>query len=69
MKIKTLHTNDERDVDDLKVVAYEEYDKYGKLKTNKYVEFMIQSARPWKDFMPIRDFKRLNPKVKVAGLN
>lgn len=69
MKIKTLHTNDEREVEDLKVVSYDEYDSQGNMTTNKYVEFMIKSARSWKDFMPVKDFKRLNPTVKVAGLN
>jgi len=69
MKIYNLHTRDERDVEDLKVVAYDEFDKHGKIKTNKYVEFMIKSARSWKDFMPLKDFQRLNPKIKLTTNN
>ena len=69
MKIFNLHTKDLRDVDDVKVVAYDEYDKNGKSCSNKYVQYTIISARPWTDCMPIRDFKRLNPKIKLAGLN
>ena len=29
MKIRNLHTKDTREVEDLKVIAYEEYDKDG----------------------------------------
>ena len=69
MKIRNLHTKDTREVEDLKVIAYEEYDKFGKMKNNKYVQYTIVSARPWIDCMPVKDFKRLNPKIRVAGLS
>ena len=69
MKIRNLHTKDTREVDNIKVVAYEEYDKKGVMRNNKYVQYTILSARPWTDCMPVKDFKRLNPKIRVAGLN
>ena len=69
MKIRNLHTKDTREVDNIKVVAYEEYDKKGIMRNNKYIQYTIVSARPWIDCMPVKDFKRLNPKIRVAGLN
>lgn len=69
MKIFNLHTKDLRDVEDVKVVAYDEYNKDGKLCSNKYVQYTITSDRPWTDFMPVKQFKKLNPDVVVAGLN
>jgi hypothetical protein len=69
MKIYNLHSKNTREVEDLQVVSHREYDVYGKLQTNRYVEYMvIGKNRKWKDFMPVRDFKKLNPKVKVKGL-
>ena len=69
MKIQNLHTKDMREVEDLKVVTYEEFDKSGKARNNKYVQYTIVSARPWTDFMPVKQFKKLNPDVEVIGLN
>ena len=70
MTIYNLHSNAAREVEDLKVIAHDEYDKNGKMRTNRYVEYtVIGKNRTWKDFMTIRDFKRLNPKVVVKGLN
>ncbi len=69
MKIFNLHTNDERDVEDIKVVTYEEYDKNGKMKNNKYVQFTIISDRSWTDFMPVSKFKKLNPKVNLLDIS
>ncbi len=50
----------------MKVAAHKEYDKKGKKRTNRYVEFTVLGKnRKWKDFMPIKDFKRLNPDIKI----
>ena len=69
MKIFNLHTKNKKEAEDFKVVAHEEYDKYGKLQTNKYVEFTIVGKnRSWTDFMPIKEFKKRNPEIKVKGL-
>lgn len=71
MKIFNMHTNDQREVKDLKVVTYEEYDKSGKMRTNRYVQYTVigNGDRTWTDFMPIKNFKKLNPTVVVAGLS
>lgn len=71
MKIFNLHTKDERDVADLKVVAYDEYDKKGKMRTNRYVQYTIlgKGDRTWTDFMPVKEFKKLNPTITVSGLD
>ncbi len=73
MKIFNLHTNDERNVEDVKVVAYDEYDKNGRIRTNRYVQYTVLgnpgSNRAWTDFMPVKNFKKLNPNITVEGLN
>lgn len=69
-KIFNLHSNNTREAEDFKVVSHEEYDKYGKLQTNTYVEYtIIGKNRKWEDFMPVKEFKKLNPKVAVKGLS
>ena len=66
MKIKGLHTNNLQEAKNLQKTSHEEYDKYGKLKSNHYVEFtVVGKNRTWKDFMPLKDFKRLNPKITI----
>lgn len=66
MKIYNLHSKNKKEIKDLKKSSYKEYDEDGKLKTNHYVEFeVIGKNRTWKDFMPIEDFKRLNPSISV----
>lgn len=66
MKIFNLHSSDEKTVENLKVIDHEEYDKNGQLQVNTYVEYtVIGKNRKWTDFMPINDFKKLNPKVKI----
>ena len=69
-KIFNLHSNGTRDATDFQVISTEEYDKHGKPKTNLYVQYtIIGKNRTWPDFMPVKDFKKLNPKVKVKGLD
>jgi hypothetical protein len=59
-----------REVKDLQIVTHEEYDKNGKLKKNRYVQFtVIGKQHEWPDFMTIREFKKHNPTVIVDGLN
>lgn len=70
MKIYNLHSKDSKEVEDIKIVSHEEYDKKGKSVVNKYVQYtVIGKNRTWADFMPVKDFKKLNPKVKIKGLN
>ena len=70
MTINNLHSSGPKEVEDLKVVAHQEYNKNGKMRTNRYVEYtVIGQNRQWTDFMSIRDFKRLNPTVTVKGLD
>lgn len=71
MDIYNLHTSDKRHVEDLQVVAYEEFTKSGKKRTNRYVQYTVigNGDRTWTDFMSIKDFKRLNPDVTVKGLD
>lgn len=55
-------------VKNLKLTSHEEYDKSGKLKVNKYVEFMVVGKnRTWPDFMTIKDFKKLNPSLEIKN--
>jgi len=69
-KIFNLHSNDTKEADDFKVISSEEYDKYGKKVVNKYVQYtVIGQNRTWPDFMSVKEFKKLNPKVEVKGLN
>ena len=69
-KIFNMHSNDTKEADDFKVISSEEYDKYGKKVVNKYVQYtVIGNNRTWPDFMPVKEFKKLNPKVEVKGLN
>lgn len=66
MKIKTQHSKTIKKVEDVKVTSYEEYDKYGKEKTSKYVEYtVLGNNRSWTGFMPLDKFKKLNPKVNI----
>ena len=70
MQIYNLHSQDTRKAKDFKVIVNEEYDKNGKLRKNRYVQFtLIGKHRQWPDFMAIKDFKRLNPTVTVKGLD
>lgn len=70
MKIFNLHSNNTREAEDFKVISNEEYDKYGKKVVNKYVQYtIIGKNRTWPDFMPVKEFKKLNPKVEVKGLS
>ena len=65
-KIFNLHSNDEKNVKDLKAVIHKEYNKNGKMQKNKYVEFtVIGNNSEWRNFMPFKDFKKLNPDVKI----
>lgn len=69
MQIFNLHTKNKREAENFKVVSHEEYDKKGKLQTNQYVEYtIIGKNRTWTDFMPVEDFKKRNPEIKVKGL-
>ena len=66
MEIYNLHSNDKKKIKNLKVASHKEYDKKGKQQTNQYVEFtIIGNNRQWKDFMPLKDFKRLNPEINI----
>ena len=66
MKIFSLHSNKTREIKGLKRTKHKEYDKNGRLRTNHYVEFtVVGNNRQWKDFMPVKDFKRLNPKISI----
>lgn len=66
MKIKDLHSKKVREAENLKLTKHKEYDKKGKLRINDYVEFtIIGNNSKWKDFMSLKDFKRLNPKIKI----
>lgn len=70
VKIYNLHSNATRVASDFKVITNEEYDEEGLLKTKTYVEYtIIGNNRTWPDFMPVNDFKRLNPDVTVKGLD
>ena len=69
VKIFNLHSNGPREAKDFKVMAHEEYDQHGKLRTNRYVEYtIVGNNRSWTDFMSVRAFKKLNPTVPVEGL-
>lgn len=69
MHIYNAHSKDKREVKDLTVVAHEEFNKKGKLQTNRYVQYtVIGNSREWPDFMTIKEFKKYNPDVKVEGL-
>lgn len=69
-KIFNLHSNNIKEAKDFKVMSHEEYDKHGKTQTNTYVEYMIIGKnRKWEDFMTVKDFKKLNPRVAVKGLS
>jgi len=53
-------------VKDLRATSHEEYDKWGKLRKNHYVEFVVVGKnRQWQDFMTVKDFKKLNPGVSI----
>ncbi len=66
MKIKSLHTEAPQEAKNIQKTSHKEYDKYGKLKNNHYVEFtVVGKNRSWKDFMPLKDFKRLNPEITI----
>lgn len=66
MKIFNLHTKNKKKIKGLKIVTYKEYDRKGKKCTNEYAEFIvIGNNSEWKDFMPLREFKRLNPDIKI----
>lgn len=68
-KIYNLHSNDQKEAGDFKVKAHKEYNKHGKLQTNRYVEYTIHGKhRKWEEFMSIEDFKKYNPNVRVKGL-
>jgi len=70
MKIFNLHSDSVKDAQDFQVITNDEYDSNGKLVTRKYVQFtIIGNNHTWPDFMSIKDFKKLNPKVKVKGVN
>ena len=66
MEIFNLHSNNKKKIKGLKVTSHKEYDKNGKERTNRYVEFtVVGNNRQWKDFMPVKDFKRLNPEISI----
>lgn len=66
MEIFNLHSNSKKKIKGLKIASHKEYDKKGKQRTNQYVEFtVIGNNRQWKDFMPLKDFKKLNPKINI----
>ena len=70
VKIYNLHSDSEKNAEDFKIISSDEYNLDGQLVTNKYVQYtIIGNNRTWPDFMPIEDFKRLNPKIKVKGLS
>lgn len=70
VKIFNLHSNSAKEVTDLQLVSYEEYGKDGLMQDNKYVKYtVVGHNRTWPDFMPVKDFKKLNPDVQVEGLN
>ena len=66
MEIFNLHSNSKKKIKGLKIVSHKEYDKNGKKRTNQYAEFtIIGNNGQWKDFMPLKDFKKLNPKINI----
>ncbi|MBU0572691.1 hypothetical protein KKE18_03305 [Patescibacteria group bacterium] len=66
MEIFNLHSNNKKKIKGLKVTSHKEYDKNGKKRTNRYVEFtVVGKNRQWKDFMPVEDFKKLNPEINI----
>jgi len=71
IKIYKYHTKGKKfikaqNVEDLKVTTHEEYNQFGKLQSNHYVEFtIIGNNRTWPDFMEFDDFKQLNPQIKL----
>ena len=66
MKIKSLHTDTPQEAKNLQKTSHKEYDKHGKLTTNHYVEFtVVGKNRQWKNFMPLKDFQKLNPNVSI----
>ena len=69
MKIKTPYSRSKKEVKNLEVVKYKEYDKYGKKIINRYVEFIVQGKNnQWKNTIPTKEFIKLNPKISVKGL-
>lgn len=70
VKIYNLHSNSEKEAEDFQLISSEEYGNDGQLVVNKYVQFtIIGRNRTWPDFMSVEDFKKLNPEIKVKGLN
>ena len=66
MEIFNLHSNNKKKIKGLKIASHKEYDKNGKQQTNRYVEFtVIGNNRQWRDFMSLKDFKKLNPKINI----
>lgn len=60
------HSKKRQKAQDLKRASYEEYDLNGELQTNKYVEYtVIGKNRKWKNFMSLKEFKKLNPNINI----
>jgi len=66
MKILSPYSKVKTEVENLEQTSHKEYDKDGKLKKNDYVEFtVIGKNRKWKNFMSLKEFRKLNPKIKL----
>lgn len=66
MEIFNLHSNSKKKIKGLKIISHKEYDKNGKKRTNRYAEFtIIGDNHQWKDFMLLKDFKKLNPEINI----
>lgn len=66
MKIASPFSDTKTEVENLKQTTHKEYNQKGKLTNNDYVEFtVIGKNRKWKNFMSLKDFKKLNPNIKL----
>lgn len=66
IKIYDPNSDKERDVTDIKVVSYDEYNADGDLEKMKVVEFVVQGAnKTWPSFVPLDKFVEANPSVQL----
>lgn len=72
MKIIDVN-NKEREINSIKVIDHEipvmgPNTKEGEMMTKKYVEVEIRGEfrdKTWKEWYPLKKFKKMNPKIKV----
>ena len=69
MQIYHLRLGKVVEADDLTVTYHQEDDGYGEMTTRTVIEFdVIGNTRTWRDFLPIDDFKLVNPNIDTEKL-